>query len=57
MPDVESHITSSAEIDAHKAILEAVEARDAEGAAVLMREHLNEVARAMVSGFAPLPIN
>jgi DNA-binding GntR family transcriptional regulator len=56
MPDLESHITSSAEIDAHRAILAAVEAKDPEAAATLMREHLNEVARTMVNGFSLVPM-
>jgi DNA-binding GntR family transcriptional regulator len=56
MPDMESHITSSAEIDAHRAILAAVEAKDADAAAALMREHLNEVARTMIAGFALVPM-
>jgi DNA-binding GntR family transcriptional regulator len=57
MPDVESHITSSVEIEAHEAILAAVEANDPEGAANLMREHLGEVARTMVNAFALVPLD
>ena len=52
MPDMESHITSSVEIDAHEAILKAVEARDPDAAAALMRDHINEVARTFVTAFA-----
>lgn len=55
MPDVESHITSSVEIEAHDAILRAVEAGDPDAAAALMREHLAEVARTMVNAFAYVP--
>lgn len=55
MPDVESHITSSVEIEAHEAILRAVEAGDPDAAAALMREHLSEVARTMVNAFAFVP--
>lgn len=57
MPDVETHITSSVEIEAHEAILRAVEERDPERAATLMREHLNEVARTMVTAFAQVPLD
>lgn len=52
MPDVESHITSAVEIDAHEHILEAVEQHDAERASSLMRDHLAEVARTMVAAFS-----
>lgn len=55
MPDVEFHITSSVEIDAHEAILRAVEAGDPDAAASLMRDHLSEVARTMVNAFAFVP--
>ncbi len=57
MPDVESHITSSVEIEAHEAILHAVEAGDPDAAASLMREHLGEVARTMVNAFAFFPVD
>ncbi len=57
MPDVESHITSSVEIEAHEAILAAVEAGDPERAANLMRDHLGEVARTMVNAFALVPLD
>jgi DNA-binding GntR family transcriptional regulator len=57
MPNVESHITSSVEIEAHEAILAAVEARDPDAAAALMREHLSEVARTMVNAFAQVPLD
>ena len=57
MPDIESHITSSDELEAHEAIVRAVEARDPERAAALMREHLNEVARTMVTAFAQFPLD
>ncbi|MFC5500860.1 GntR family transcriptional regulator [Lysinimonas soli] len=55
MPNVEAHINSQAEITAHERILNAVRAGDADKAAGLMREHLNEVARTMVNGFAQVP--
>lgn len=57
MPDVESHINSSVEIEAHAAILDAVARRDAEGAAEIMRNHLAEVARTMIEGFGAVRID
>jgi DNA-binding GntR family transcriptional regulator len=57
MPDVESHITSTVEIDAHEHILEAVEQHDAERASSLMRDHLAEVARTMVAAFSVIRID
>lgn len=57
MPNVETHINSSVEIAAHEGILSAVRAGDAEKAALLMRDHLNEVARTMVNGFAQVPLD
>ena len=52
MPKVEGHITSTAELDAHRQILAAVEAQDDKAAAQLMNDHLEEVAEAMVDAFA-----
>jgi DNA-binding GntR family transcriptional regulator len=52
LPNVAGHITSAEELRAHTLILEAVRARDAEKARALMTEHLNEVAHALVKGFA-----
>jgi DNA-binding GntR family transcriptional regulator len=57
MPDVESHITSAVEIEAHEAILRAIEAGDPESASDLMRDHLAEVARTMVNAFAVIRID
>ncbi|MCU1479389.1 MAG: hypothetical protein JWQ19_175 [Subtercola sp.] len=57
MPDVESHITSSVEIDAHGAILQAIEQRDEAAASELMREHLAEVARTMLDAFSVIRID
>ncbi|MFE4175669.1 GntR family transcriptional regulator [Streptomyces sp. NPDC056909] len=52
MPKVEGHITSTAELGAHRQILAAVEAKDSDAAARLMNDHLTEVAEAMVDAFA-----
>jgi GntR family transcriptional regulator, rspAB operon transcriptional repressor len=54
LPNVESHITSEQEIHAHSLILKALQDRDAEAARTLTVEHLNEVAHAIVRGFAGL---
>jgi len=54
LPNVESHITSEQEIHAHNLILKALQDRDAEAARSLTVEHLNEVAHAIVRGFAGL---
>jgi DNA-binding GntR family transcriptional regulator len=51
MPNVEHHITSTIELAAHRDILAAVEAGDAEQASTLMSEHLTEVAATMVDAF------
>jgi DNA-binding GntR family transcriptional regulator len=51
MPRIEHHITSTAELEAHREILAAIEAKDADGAAALMKSHLSEVAEAMVDAF------
>jgi DNA-binding GntR family transcriptional regulator len=52
LPHVESHITSSGELHAHKLILEAIRDRDEAQARARTLEHLNEVAHALVKGFA-----
>ncbi|MFB7272002.1 GntR family transcriptional regulator [Streptomyces sp. NPDC056244] len=52
MPKAEHHITSTVELDAHRQILAAVEAKDARAAADLMSDHVTEVAEAMVDAFA-----
>lgn len=52
LPNVESHITSEQEIHAHKRILTALQDHDAQAARALTIEHLNEVAHAIVRGFA-----
>lgn len=52
MPDVEGHITSADELEAHERLLHAIETRDADAAAGAMRSHLDEVARALVAAFA-----
>ncbi|MFD9733811.1 GntR family transcriptional regulator [Umezawaea sp. NPDC059074] len=52
LPNVESHITSAEELKAHNLILTAVAAGNATQAQALMLDHLNEVARALVTGFA-----
>ncbi len=51
MPDVEGHITSTVELEAHERILAALLAGDAAQAASVMREHLGEVGRTMVQAF------
>jgi DNA-binding FadR family transcriptional regulator len=57
MPDVESHITSAVEVEAHEHILRAVEAKQPERAAELMREHLAEVARTMTDAFSRIRVD
>jgi GntR family transcriptional regulator, rspAB operon transcriptional repressor len=51
MPNVESHITSSAEIEAHRNLLVALRNNDADRARQLMMDHLNEVTRTLVTAF------
>jgi DNA-binding GntR family transcriptional regulator len=55
MPQLENHITSQAEIEAHDLIVEALSARDADAAAAHMHEHLLEAGREMVGVFGGLP--
>jgi GntR family transcriptional regulator, rspAB operon transcriptional repressor len=54
MPQLEDHIRSDAEVDAHEAIVAAIDSREPERAAELMREHLAEAGTAMVSVFGGL---
>jgi DNA-binding GntR family transcriptional regulator len=54
MPQLENHITSTAEIDAHDRIVGAVADKDPEQASAHMREHLLEAGRAMVEVFGGL---
>jgi len=51
LPNVESHVTSEEELAAHKRLVAALAAGDGDGAADIMRTHLNEVGRTMVRGF------
>ncbi|WP_113700516.1 GntR family transcriptional regulator [Nonomuraea lactucae] len=51
MPRVEEHITSEAELGAHRKIVAALEAGDGDAATGLMRDHIAEVARVMVQAF------
>lgn len=57
MPNVESHITSTVEIEAHEKIMLAIEAHEPDRAAVLMRTHLAEVAKTMVDAFSMIRID
>jgi len=52
LPSVESHITSREELAAHQALVGALADGDGARTAELMREHLNEVSRVLVRGFA-----
>lgn len=52
LPNIEDHITSEREIDAHTAIVKALSDRDPDAARSLTIEHLNEVAHTLVRGFA-----
>jgi DNA-binding GntR family transcriptional regulator len=54
LPNVESHITSREEVDAHSSLIEALAAGAGEKAAEIMRVHVNEVARTLVRGFSGL---
>jgi DNA-binding GntR family transcriptional regulator len=57
MPDVESHITSKVEIDAHEKIMKAIDASKPDEAADLMRSHLAEVAQTMIAAFSVIRID
>lgn len=52
LPNVEDHITSSEELEAHRHLINALRERDADTVQSLMHAHLGEVARTLVSGFA-----
>lgn len=52
LPNVEEHITSAEELQAHRELIDALRARDGERVRDLMHEHLSEVARTLVAGFA-----
>ncbi|PRX46612.1 DNA-binding GntR family transcriptional regulator [Prauserella shujinwangii] len=52
LPNVEDHITSAEELDAHRRLVEALRGRDADKVRELMHHHLDEVATALVKGFA-----
>jgi DNA-binding GntR family transcriptional regulator len=54
MPQLESHIRSPVELEAHAAIVEAIAEGDAERGAALMREHLTEAGHEMVAVFGGL---
>jgi GntR family transcriptional regulator, rspAB operon transcriptional repressor len=54
LPNVESHITSREELQAHRKIAEAIANGDSQEASELMSVHLIEVARALVMGFSGL---
>jgi DNA-binding GntR family transcriptional regulator len=55
MPVLEVRLTSQAEIDDHRDIIEALNAKRSDQAATLMRDHLTNAARAMVGVFGGLP--
>lgn len=57
MPDVESHITSTVEVDAHEQLMHALDKHDPDAAAELMRTHLAEVARTMTEAFTSVRID
>ena len=52
MPNVEGHITSTEELQAHERLLTAFETGDGDRAANLMHAHLDEVARTLINAFA-----
>ena len=52
LPDVESHITSTEELQAHRRLVVALRARDPERARTVMQDHLSEVVRALARGFS-----
>jgi len=54
MPQLENHITSTDEVDAHRDLVEALVRRDADEAADRMRAHLLEAGTAMVEVFGGL---
>jgi DNA-binding GntR family transcriptional regulator len=54
LPNVEGHITSAGELDAHRQVVAALRERDADAVDNLMHAHLSEVAHTLVKGFAGL---
>jgi DNA-binding GntR family transcriptional regulator len=54
MPQLEVHITSSDEVDAHRNLVQAFVDRDPDRASTLMHEHLLEAGTAMVEVFGGL---
>jgi GntR family transcriptional regulator, rspAB operon transcriptional repressor len=52
LPNVESHITSSEELNAHRGLVEALRNGQSDKAFELMQTHVNEVARTLVQGFS-----
>jgi DNA-binding GntR family transcriptional regulator len=54
LPNVESHITSEEELQAHRSLIRAIADGQSEQAATIMRAHINEVARTLVRGFSGL---
>ncbi len=57
MPVVESHITSTVEMEAHEKILEAIGRSEPDEAANLMRTHLGEVAQTMIQAFSIIRVD
>jgi DNA-binding GntR family transcriptional regulator len=55
IPTLESHITSEAELDSHRAIIAALVANRPDEAAQLMSDHLTEAGQAMVGVFGGFP--
>jgi DNA-binding GntR family transcriptional regulator len=54
MPVLEGRLTSKAEIEDHRKIIDALAAKRPDQAAALMREHLSQAAQAMVGVFGGL---
>lgn len=54
LPNVESHITSQEELQAHRSLIQAIADGQSEQAGAIMRTHVNEVARTLVKGFSGL---
>jgi DNA-binding GntR family transcriptional regulator len=52
LPEVETHIASQEELQAHRQLIVALDAGDGQQAAARMREHIGEVARALARGFS-----
>ncbi len=54
LPNIEYHITSAEEIEAHTSLIEALRDNDGDAARQIMDDHLTEVARTLVRGFSGL---